>query len=213
MKPWQRMIFFLLGVMVYPAYAQVPLDSAAVKAEHARVEAAFETIVNRFVEFFQTKQKLLYKYENSKSKTGVASYVIEYTCKEVNYGVNSSNNTIIPYLGFIKLSISRRDNRSCGTIPGEVLLGASAGWDNVEAALANNKETCFKSIMQQTLQAIRLDFEFKNGQWVFKQVVSEPGNQPEPALCMAFGKPVSPAVTPTEETAVRFNQKWAGLLR
>lgn len=212
MKSSRLIFLFLFGMISAPAYGQAPVDSAAVKAEHARVEAAFETIVNRFVEFFQTKQKLLYQFENSKSKSGVACYVIEYTCKEVNYGVNSSNNTIIPYLGFIKLSISKRDNRSCGAIPGDVLLGASAGWDNLEAALANNKETCFKSMMQQTLQAIRLDFEFKNGQWIFKQVVSEPGNQPEPALSMAFGKPVSPAVAATEEAAVSFNQKWGKLL-
>lgn len=212
MKSWQRIMLFLLGIMFSPAYSQAPVDSAAVKAEHARVEAAFETIVNRFVEFFQTKQKLLYQYETPKSKSGVACYVIEYTCKEVNYGVNSSNNTIIPYLGFIKLSISKRDNRSCGTIPGDVLLGASAGWDTVEAALSNNKETCFKTIMQQTLHPIRLDFEFKNGKWMFKQVVTEPGNQPEPALSMAFGKPVSPAVTPTEAAGASFNQKWVGLM-
>ena len=44
----------LFLMFTFPALSQEVADSAAVKAEHSRVQASFETVVDKFVTFFQT---------------------------------------------------------------------------------------------------------------------------------------------------------------
>lgn len=203
----------LFLMFTFPALSQEAADSAAVKAEHSRVQASFETVVDKFVAFFQTKQKLVYKFEYAKSKSGYAAYIIEYTCKEVNYGVTSTNTPRTGYTANVILTVSKRDNRSCGNTASETILGPPAGWDNIEDALSNNKESCFKSFTKAVQSQIRLNFDYKNDHWEFKNVTVENSNEPEAALSAALGKVVEPAMEITDPAAVKFNQKWLTLIQ
>lgn len=216
MKSVPLLLFCLIFSLNLPALSQqpdTPIDTAAVKAEYERAYASFEPIVNKFAAFFQVKQKLFYKFEYAKSKSGNASYIIEYTCKEVNYGVSNTNNPQVPYLGNVLLTISKRDNRSCGNTASETILGPPAGWDNPEAALANDKETCFKSVTGAIKSQVRINFEFKNGRWEFTNAVTEGGKEPEHAISLALGKVTAPALEITEAAALEFNRKWSALVQ
>lgn len=213
MKSVRLFLPCLFFMFTLSALSQEAADSASVKAEHNRVQAFFETIVDKFVAFFQTKQKLLYKFEYAKSKSGYAAYIIEYTCKEVNYGVTSTNTPEAGYTANVTLTISKRDNRSCGNTASETILGPPAGWDNIEDALGNNKESCFKSYTKAVQSQVRLNFEYKDDHWEFKNVTVENSKEPETALSAALGKVVEPAMEITDLAAVKFNQKWLALVQ
>jgi hypothetical protein len=205
----------LILFFVIPAFSQQPeteIDSAAIKADYDRAYASFEPIVNKFAAFFQVKQKLFYKFEYPKSKSGFAAYIIEYTCKEVNYGVTNTNKPQVPYVAHILLNISKRDNRSCGNTASETILGPPAGWDNVEDALANDKEPCFKSVTGVIKSRVRLNFEYKEGRWEFKNAVIEGGKDSENAISAALGKVESPAMEISNAAAVDYNKKWLALI-
>lgn len=213
MKSVRLFLSCLFFMFTLPALSQEVADSAAIKAEHNRIQASFETIVNKFVAFFQTKQKLIYKFEYAKSKSGYAAYIIEYTCKEVNYGVTSTNVPQTGYTANVTLTISKRDNRSCGNTASETILGPPAGWDNIEDALGNNKESCFKSYTKAVQSHVRINFEYKDGHWEFKNVTVENSKEPETALSAGLGKVVEPAMEITDPVAVKFNEKWLALVQ
>ena len=216
MKPLKILLSCSIFLFTLPAMSQPAeneIDTAAVKAEYNRVYASFEPIVNKFVAFFQVKQKLLYKFEYPKSKSGFAAYLIEYTCKEVNYRVSNTNNTRVPYVGNILLTISKRDNRSCGNTASETIFGPPAGWDNLKDALDNNKGTCFKTITGAIKSGVRLNFDYQNGRWEFKNALIEGGKEPETAISLALGKIIAPAMEISEPAAADFNQKWRALVQ
>lgn len=213
MKSVRLFLSYLLLMFTLPVLSQEAADSAAIKAEHNRIQASFEIIVNKFVAFFQTKQKLIYKFEYAKSKSGYAAYIIEYTCKEVNYGVTSTNTPQAGYTANVTLTISKRDNRSCGNTASETILGPPAGWDNIEDALNNNKESCFKAYTKAVQSQVRLNFDYKSGHWEFKNVTVENSKEPETALSAGLGKIVLPAMEITNPAAVKFNQKWLALVQ
>ncbi|MCB0292412.1 MAG: hypothetical protein KDH97_19310 [Calditrichaeota bacterium] len=188
------------------------IDSAAVMQEHQEIEASFETVVNRFAEFFQVKQKLLCREESKKSPTGAASYIAEYTCKEVNYGVSSSGNTIIPYTAQIVLTMTKLTNQACGDIPGVTLLGLPAGWGSEAEALANDRSACYKSAIRPVPYQVQLRFDYKDGAWSLKQVQNLSGKAGEGAIAAAFGLLESPALEIATPEGQAFNQPWGALL-
>lgn len=188
------------------------IDSAAVLQEHREIEASFEAVVNRFAEFFQVKQKLLCREENKKSPSGAASYIAEYTCREVNYGVSSSGNTIIPYTAQITLTMTKLTNQACGDIPGVTLLGLPAGWETEAEALANDRSACYKSAIRPVPYPVQLSFDYKDGAWLLKQVQNLTGKSAESAVAAAFGLLQSPALEIATPEGQAFNRPWHALL-
>jgi hypothetical protein len=204
MKHFKMLFPCLIFLFILPVFSQQTeneIDTAAVKADYDRVYASFEPVVDKFVAFFQVKQKLLYKFEYAKSKSGFAAYIIEYTCREVNYGVSNTNKPEVPYVANILLTISKRDNRSCGNTANVTILGPPAGWDTVEDALTNNKGTCFKTLTGEIKSVARLNFEYKNRRWEFKNAQIEGGKEPESAISLALGKVTPPAMEISEPGA------------
>ncbi len=215
MKPTRIILTLLLLASIFPAIAQQQEegpDSAAVLAEYAKVEASFEKVVQKYVDFFQVKQKLVYKEANKKSKSGSASYIIEYTCQEINYGLNNTNNTITPYEAFVLLEIKIMTNQPCGKVPGTILMGPSAGWASVQEALANDKSTCFRTQVKVAPYQVQINFDYKDGQWVFKDVRKANTRQRDLPLAAVLGKVVSPAQEIQEPDGIDYNQKWLVLL-
>jgi hypothetical protein len=216
MKHLKILLSCLIVLLAFPAFSQQTeneIDTAAVKADYDRVYVSFEPIVSKFAAFFQVKQKLLYKFEYPKSNSGFAAYIIEYTCREVSYGVSNTNKPQVPYVANILLNITKRDNRSCGNTASETILGPPAGWDNVEEALANDKAACFKTVIGVIKSRVRLNFEYKKGSWEFINAMFEGGKEPENAIALALGKAITPALEITEAGAVNFNQKWQALIQ
>lgn len=203
----------LATLLLIPLQAQVQ-DTVAMKAGHEAAQASFEKIVGRFADFFQTKQKMIYKYAHPKSASGFAARLIEYTCREVQYGVNNTNFAPVPYKAQITLNFSVKTNQKCGKVTDVAAFGLPAGWDNEADALANNSSACFRSNRKPQIQQVRLDFEFrkKSGQWVFLKAVNIAKNSDDPALSAALGVIIKPALTLEEQAAQSFNGKWRQLV-
>lgn len=213
MKPHFFLALLIFLSLSLPAFAQeAPLDSAAVKAEHARIEATFEKVIQKYVDFFQVKQKVLYKETNKKSDTGEACYLVEYTCQEINYGMSSTTNESASYNAHIILGVKTLTNRPCGKLSGAILLGASAGWPTVAEALANNRVNCFTSQVKSPTYKVRLNFDYVDGKWVFKDVKHVKTGKAEPVLSAVFGAPAAPSVEVTETEGINYNKKWLALV-
>ena len=188
------------------------MDTTAMMAEHQKAQDSFDQIVSNVANFFQKKQKMVYKFLHSKSKTSHAAHIVEYTCKEVNYSMNSTLAESAVIDGFITLFVEKRNNRSCGDVPDITTLAPPIGWEEIDDAISHNKEKCFKTSLKSPKSKFRLYFKFFEGEWQFQDAVGVNNKKPVPELSAVFGKPVDPAVRITEESGIEFNAKWRRLI-
>jgi len=214
-----KWLLYIVCFLAFSTTAAVAQDEAVeeipaeMKQQLARVEAQFESIVENFAAFFETKQKLLYAHKLKKAKQGYAAYVIEYTCKEVHYVVNSTGDERLPFLASITLSLSKKTNRSCGDTKGATMLGLPAGWSSAEKAVESaHKTSCYKSNLQATGNQVRINFEYIEGKWHYKNTLNETRKEAEYPLSAVFGKPEGPALSLEEPVVQTLNSKWAALL-
>ncbi len=218
MKTFQIRIFSMffilfLAVCCFSQEETTPMDTTARMAEYQTAQEGFDKIVSNVANFFQKKQKMVHKFLHSKSSTSHAVHLVEYTCKEVSYNLESvlSDKSIID--GFITLSATKRNNRSCGNVPDITTLAPPIGWETVGEALAHNKEKCFKTSLKSPKAKFRLYFKFFEGEWQFQDAVGVNNKKPVSELSAAFGKPVDLALKITDESGVKFNQKWLALIQ
>lgn len=212
MKTFKLVVIFAL-LLFYSTASISRVDSLKIQQEQQEVQDSFKQVVKRFVDFFQEKQKLVYKFTNDRSKTGVAFYLVEYTCSKINYSLNSTNSEKNPYQGKITFNLKKRDNSVCGTVPNITALGYPVGWETIEAALANDNELCYRKNVKKGERKVEVRFDFNGGKWEIRDVRYVGNNEPEMELSAVFEIPVAPGVTPTEEAAVQFNKKWMLLVR
>lgn len=176
----------------------------------------FKPIVNKFAEFFRTNPKLISKSSFPYSPTGIVYSITEYSFVDVSYNVEKTNSIVSPFIGYFEITITARQNVSCGNIKTKSPFFAF-GWDNIDDALRNDDEKCFSwpidnaYIAKSNPLSIKFVFAYQDDKWVFKDVILY--NESFDQMLAALSKPTKKRPPITESAGLAYNQKWVDLIK
>jgi len=206
MKKESPILFFVvLSLWHTPLFGQNTQAEQALKT--------FKPIVTKFSEFFKTNPKLIAKDFRTYSPTGLLYSIREYRFVDISYNVEKTNSIVSPFVGYLEVIVTDRDNDSCGNVKTEFGI---YGWDNVDDTLRNDIEQCFSwrskklYIEKSEPQAMKFVFAYQDGKWVFKDVILQ-GKSFEMMLA-ALSKATTKRPNITESAALAYNRKWVDLL-
>jgi hypothetical protein len=209
MKTFAIILMLFIGLGTSVSFPQEVLG----QSEQDQALNSFQKLVDKFSSFFQTKQYLVYKQSYSESPTGVLVYVLEYSLsKDISYDVQKTQSLISPFIGYITLGLTSRENGSCGTVMG---YKVRVGWNNADDAVKNiDNGSCYKytPLDKPYVDEVRFTFAFQQGKWIFKDIIRVEFNKPAIAISTGLGKPAFPGNVISEQSGLEINKKWLNLI-
>lgn len=168
---------------------------------------AFQDILNKHQNYFNSNPKLLLMLSVKESPTSVAYEISQFIFQDISYDIQTTNSIITPYIGYIDVKTKTRNNNICGNIKRTY---DTPGWDNIDDALNNAENaSCY---IEQGEVVNRYHYAYQNGKWIFKDVTYANGSV-NGRIMSIYGKSTDWFLVAEDQKAKTFNQEWFNLIK